>query len=74
MAAPIGNGEGQTSPAQLLNAEAVAELLGIHVKSVYQREAFGLIPRAIRLTGGTVRWRKQEIEEWVRNGCPKAKK
>lgn len=70
MAEPIGNGVDQTSAAQLLNAEAVAGLLGFSVKQIYRMEAEGYIPRGIRLTGGSLRWPRKAIEKWVEEGCP----
>lgn len=54
---------------KLLNVEAVAELVGISIRQVYALESHGILPRAIRITGGCVRWQRGVIEQWIEGGC-----
>jgi len=45
---------------KLLKAEQVAELLSIHVRSVWRQSSAGELPAPIRI-GGVTRWRLSEI-------------
>ena len=54
--------------AQLLDVRAVAALLCCSTRHVYRLQDAGLIPPAVRL-GALVRWRRQEIEDWINGGC-----
>lgn len=53
----------------LIDAKAVAELLGRSERSIWRDDEEGRIPAAISL-GGSKRWRIKEIRAWVRRGCP----
>lgn len=54
----------------LIDAKQVAELLGIGRSLLYEMQSAGRLgPMPIRL-GRAVRWRKEEIESWVAEGCP----
>ncbi len=54
--------------AALLDVRAVAQLLGCSGRHVYRMSDAGQMPRPLKL-GALVRWRRQEIEEWVAGGC-----
>jgi predicted DNA-binding transcriptional regulator AlpA len=51
--------------SELLTAEQLAELLGTTRKSVYVSNSRGLLPRAIRLPGVGLRWRRQDVDAWI---------
>jgi predicted DNA-binding transcriptional regulator AlpA len=53
----------------LLDAQALATLLGVHRVTVHRLNVSGKLPRPVRL-GGRPRWRRAEIEAWVLAGCP----
>jgi len=54
----------------LLNVNAAAQLLGVSRNMVWQMDASGSIPAPIRIGRRCTRWRRDEIEAWVRAGCP----
>jgi len=53
----------------LISAEKVAELLGISKRTLWRLLSAGKLPEPIRL-GSVVRWNRDEIEEWIGDGCP----
>ncbi len=59
----------RASEALLIDAEAVAGMLGISTRSVWRLLSAGKLLEPIRI-GGSVRWRKSEVEQWVESGCP----
>jgi predicted DNA-binding transcriptional regulator AlpA len=62
------------SPADgplLINAEELARLLNTSERSIWRYVSAGDIPKPVRLGRGTVRWRYEEIREWIAAGCPK---
>ncbi len=52
-------------PPQLLTIEEVAKRYCVSPSTVWRWEALGKLPRGIRLTSGTVRWRAEEIDNHV---------
>lgn len=56
-------------PARLLDVSAVASLLGVSARHVYRLADGARMPRPIRL-GGSVRWDRRTIEDWIAAGCP----
>ena len=52
-----------------LSAAEVAEQLGVSVRHVQALHASGRLPMPIRL-GRSVRWRQQELRDWLEAGCP----
>ena len=59
----------EPAAAQLLDVRAVAALLGCSVRHVYRLADRGAMPPAVRL-GALVRWRRQDLEDWLAHGCP----
>lgn len=57
----------------LLNAKQVADLLNVGVSHIHSMRSSGQIPLAIRL-GGSVRWNKRELLDWIQEGCPPLQK
>jgi len=56
-------------PAKLLDVKGVADLLGCSSRHVYRLSDSGRMPRPMKL-GQLIRWSKQAIESWIKNGCP----
>jgi predicted DNA-binding transcriptional regulator AlpA len=54
----------------LLDVNAVSQMLGIGPSKVWQMDAAGQLPSPVRLGRRCTRWRRIEIEAWVRAGCP----
>ncbi len=54
----------------LLSADKVAALLDISERSLWRLRSAGAIPQPVRL-GGSVRWRREDILEWMAQGCPR---
>ena len=69
----IGRSRPESRPKQfseLLDVVAVTELLGhCSKRHVYRLADAGRMPRPIKL-GALVRWRRAELEAWIREGCP----
>jgi excisionase family DNA binding protein len=57
----------------LLTAGEAAGLCGVSKATWYRMHAAGKIPLPVRL-GRSVRWRREELESWIRAGCPAREK
>lgn len=53
----------------LIPVATVAVMLGIHVRTVHRLRSAGRLPKPIRF-GGSVRWRRRDIEAWIDAECP----
>ena len=53
----------------LLDIQAVAGLLQCSPRHVYRLKDTGAMPEPMKL-GSLVRWNRQEILEWINQGCP----
>ncbi len=53
----------------LITAEELAALLGISKRTVWRLKSEGRLPEPVRLAR-SVRWRYNEVVEWIDNGCP----
>ena len=53
----------------LVDIHALAALLGRSVASLERDQAARRLPAPVRI-GGSRKWRRAEIEEWVADGCP----
>jgi predicted DNA-binding transcriptional regulator AlpA len=51
--------------ARLLTVQQVAKHFGVGASTVWRWERLGTLPRGLRLTRNTVRWREEEIERHV---------
>lgn len=61
-----------TKPApMLLDAAEAARLLGVSRSTFWTYHNAGRVPLPIRLSARVVKWRKTELEAWVRAGCPR---
>lgn len=55
--------------AELLSCKAVAGMLDISIRQVWRMRDGGLLPAPVKL-GGSVRWRRADLESWIEAGCP----
>lgn len=53
----------------MMNAKALAAMLGISLRQVWRLNSTGKLPKPVRL-GGSVRWRRDEIIAWLGQNCP----
>lgn len=60
------------SPAPwLISAEDLASRLSISQRTLWRLLERGQLPHPLRL-GGSVRWRADELRQWIEAGCPAA--
>ena len=60
--------------ALLLRYEQVAEMLNAGQRSVWRWSRSGRMPAPVRIGGSNaVRFRRQEIEDWIAAGCPRVR-
>ena len=57
----------RVAAAVMLRDREVADLIGVHVRTVHAWVAAGAMPAPVRLgpAGRCVRWRLREIEDWL---------
>ncbi len=53
----------------LLSAQDLAGMMRVSTRTVWRLLSGGKLPQPIRI-GGSVRWRRPDVEDWVRAGCP----
>ena len=53
----------------LLTVKEVAETLGLSERTVYRLADVGKMPRPVKI-GAAVRWRRNELDTWIEDGCP----
>ena len=54
----------------LLTAKQVAAALQVSTRTLWRMLATGQLIEPLKI-GRNVRWRKQELLEWIAQGCPK---
>ncbi len=54
---------------QLLTARELAKMLSISVRSTWRYRSSGRLPKTVKIAGA-IRWRQQDIEQWISMGCP----
>jgi len=55
--------------ALAISARELAQMLGVSLRQIWRLNASGKLPRPLRL-GGSVRWDRDEILRWFKDGCP----
>lgn len=60
----------QRNERLLLSAESVAAMLDLSVRQVWRKVSNGELVPPLR-TGGSTRWRCEDLEAWVAAGCPR---
>jgi len=58
-----------TNQAFAISAQRLAKMLSISKRTVHRLDSSGRLPKPFRL-GGSVRWNRREIENWIKAGCP----
>lgn len=58
-----------TGSAKLINAGELAEILNISERTIWRLIASGKLIQPIRI-GKSVRWRLDEVNQWIESGCP----
>lgn len=53
----------------LITVEEFAELMQLSVRTIWRLNSSGQVPKPVRI-GGTVRWRLEEVRNWIAEGCP----
>lgn len=53
----------------LVGIDGLATMIGLATRTARRKAACGQLPLPVKI-GGTARWRRQEIEDWVLAGCP----
>jgi excisionase family DNA binding protein len=61
------------APPALIDVRSVAQLLHCSTRHVYRLADAGQMPPPLHL-GALVRWRRQEIEDWINGGCQSVRK
>jgi predicted DNA-binding transcriptional regulator AlpA len=54
----------------LLSARDLAKLFGVGLRTLRAMDASGRIPAPLRLSPGCVRWRYDELRDWLDAGAP----
>jgi hypothetical protein len=71
---------GQAPPAEahsgsgatlLYDAHDLSRELRAGLRTIRRWDAAGILPKPIRLTSGAVRWTRDSIVAWLRDGCPR---
>lgn len=57
---------------ELLSVQDVCRMLGCSRRTVYRLKDSGQMPPSIKI-GGMVRWRPDEIQSWINDGCPETR-
>jgi len=55
---------------ELLTTRQAAELLGLGERTLWRHSRCGICPQPVQI-GGNVRYRRDELMEWIRAGCPR---
>jgi excisionase family DNA binding protein len=53
----------------LVRAAELARMLNISLRTLWRLNSAGRLPRPLRL-GTSVRWRLDEVNQWISAGCP----
>lgn len=61
------NAQSQPSPI-LLSVIQLADLLQLSTRTIWRMRSASQLPKPLQL-GGSVRWRREDIEKWIADGC-----
>jgi prophage regulatory protein len=64
MPPPAGNG---LQP--MVSPEELSTILGVSKRTLWRLVSAKLLPKPLRI-GGSVRWRRDQIQQWIEQGCP----
>ena len=54
---------------QLIDVKKLAEVLSVSIRQVFRLKAENKIPAPVNI-GGSIRWKRSEIELWMKWNCP----
>lgn len=57
---------------QLLTAKEAGQICRLSKRSWFRFSAYGKIPAPVKI-GGSIRWRRSDIDLWLKMGCPDRK-
>jgi excisionase family DNA binding protein len=52
-----------------VTAKQLAIMLACSKRTLYRMRSAGKLPSPLRI-GGVVRWRLQDVQDWIAAGCP----
>jgi excisionase family DNA binding protein len=55
--------------ALAISARELAGLLNVSLRQIWRLSSAGKLPRPLKI-GGSVRWDRDEVLRWFREGCP----
>lgn len=55
---------------ELINRKAAAKLVGVSTATWDRMSAAGKTPAPLRFSQRNVKWRLQELKDWIAAGCP----
>ena len=59
----------KTGQSLLISTDDLAVLIGVSTRTIWRLLSAGKIIEPVRF-GGTVRWNRAQIQEWIEQGCP----
>ncbi len=62
---------GGSGATLLLDAYDLARELRASLRTIRRWDSAGILPKPIRLSSGAVRWSREVILAWLRDGCPR---
>jgi len=65
---PASDGRPGATP-KLINASKLAEILGISQRTIWRLISKGQLIQPVRI-GTSVRWRLDQVNQWIEQGCP----
>jgi predicted DNA-binding transcriptional regulator AlpA len=64
--------EQDTTLKPLMSAAEFSETVSLSARSIWRLHSAGKLPAPVRI-GGSVRWRRDEVLDWIAAGCPDRK-
>jgi len=54
----------------LIDAKTAAAIVGVSRRTWFRYVDNGDVPQPVRF-GGSVKWRRRDIHDWIQDGCPR---
>lgn len=67
------NVNGVQEEVLLIPADQLASLMQISTRTLWRLLSAHRLPEPLRI-GGSVRWRLEEVKQWIESGCPPQEK
>jgi excisionase family DNA binding protein len=64
-----GDSRAAAEEVRLIAADELASMLDVSTRTVWRLLSTGRLVQPVRI-GGSVRWRLDEVRDWIKNGCP----